>query len=72
MAEDVRDAPDRSVGGNLRKRRAHHFADHQLAQVFSLQREIQNLVFVNGADGMLFLKNGNLRNVRLLDRKSVV
>ena len=59
----------RSTGAflrHLRQRLAHHFANDQLAQILALQRQIQDLVFVDRADGNVFLEDGNLRNVLLL------
>ena len=48
------------------QRRAHDFADDELAQVFALQREIQDLVFEDRADGFAFFEDGKLRNILLL------
>ena len=45
---------------------AHHFADDELAQIFALQREIQDLIFEDRADGFSFFEDGKLRNILLL------
>ncbi len=66
VAKDVRDAFDRSICGNLGQRRAHDFADDELAKVFALQREIQDLVLEHRADGFAFFEYGKLRNILLL------
>src|SRR6266446_930406 len=66
VAKDVGDALDGSGARHLRQRLAHHFADDELAEIFALQRHGQNLVFVNRADGNVFLEDGNLRNVLVL------
>ncbi len=66
MAEDLGDALDRRIPGHLRERLAHHFANDKLAKILALQREVQDLVFVNRADGNVFLEDRNLRNVLLL------
>src|SRR5271156_5449786 len=57
VAENVGDAFDGRVAGDLRHRLAHHFAHHQLAQILALQRHGENLILVNGADGHCFFKN---------------
>src|SRR5579885_2404435 len=62
----MRYALDGSGAGNAGKRLAHDFADDELAKVFPLQRESENLIFVNCADGKIFLEDGNLRDVLLL------
>ena len=59
MAEDVGDAFDGGGRGNLRQGGAHHFADDELAEIFSLQGEIQDLVFEDGADGFSFFEDGS-------------
>src|SRR6267143_790737 len=66
VAQDVRDALDRRGPRNLRQGRAHHFTDDELAKILALQREIQNLVFIDRANGDVFFENGNLRDVLLL------
>src|SRR5438876_1972676 len=43
--------------GYLRQRLAHHFTNHELAQILALQRKIQDLIFVDRADGNVFLEN---------------
>ena len=58
VAQNVRDALDGRAARDLRQRLAHHFADDELAQIFSLQREIQNLVFVDRADRSFSSKTG--------------
>jgi hypothetical protein len=44
MAQQMGDALDRRVRGNLRQRRSHHLADDQFAKVLTLQRQIQDFV----------------------------
>ena len=66
VAQNVRDALDRRAPRDLRQRLAHHFAHDQLAKIFPLQRQIQDLVFVDRADGKIFLEDRNLRNVLFL------
>ena len=66
VAENVGDALDGRVAGNARKRLAHDFADDEFAQVLTLQRHSENLVFVDRADGQILFEDGNLRNVLLL------
>src|SRR5579862_274868 len=66
VAEDAGDAFDGGGFGDFGKRSAHDFADDQLAQIFALQREGQDLVFIDRADGRTVLEDGNLRNVLLL------
>src|SRR6266581_5377837 len=66
VAEDLRDALDGRGLRHLRERLAHHFANDELAKILALQREIQDLVFIDRADGNVFLENGNLRDVLLL------
>src|SRR6266567_896253 len=66
VAEDLRDALDGRGLRHLRERLAHHFADDELAKILALQRKIEDLVFVDRADGNVFLENGNLRDVLLL------
>src|SRR5229473_7547235 len=66
VAEDVGDALDRRGARHLRQGLAHHFAHDQFAQILALQRHGQDLVFVDGADGNVFLEDGNLRNVLVL------
>src|SRR5579875_180548 len=62
----MREALDRRVGGHLRNRSAHDFANDQLAEILALQGEIQNLVLENGAHGLAILEDGKLGNVLLL------
>lgn len=66
MAEEMGDAFDGSVAGDAGKGFGHDFADDELAKVFALQREIQNLVLVDCADGSVVLENRQLGNVLLL------
>src|SRR5204863_714308 len=66
MAEDLRDALDRRGPRDLRQGIAHDFANNELAKILALQGQVENLVFVDRADGKVFLKNRNLRNVLLL------
>ncbi len=66
MAEEMGDALDGRIAGDARKCFGHDFADDEFAQIFPLQREIQNLVLVNRADGIVVLENRQLRNVLLL------
>src|SRR6266851_4850253 len=66
VAKDMRDALDGRGLRHLRERLAHHFANDELAKILALQREIQDLVLVDCADGNVFLEDGNLRNVLLL------
>src|SRR5271157_3054177 len=66
VAQNIGDAFDGSRLGNQRQRLAHHFAHDEFAQVFALQRQGQNLVFIHGADEHIFLKNGDLRNILFL------
>src|SRR5271168_4497791 len=66
VAKNVRDALHRRAAGNPRDGLAHHFANHQFAQILALQGEIEDLVLIHGAHGNVFLKNGNLRNVLFL------
>src|SRR5580704_9527706 len=66
VAQNVRDTLDRGAARDLRQRFAHHFAHHQLAEIFALQREVQDLIFVNRADRKIFLEDRNLRDVLLL------
>src|SRR6266404_1676149 len=66
VAQDVGDALDRRGARHLRQGLAHHFAHDQFAQILALQRHGQDLVFVDGADGNVFLEDGNLRNVLIL------
>src|SRR6266567_302707 len=66
VAEYLRDALDGRGLRHLRERIAHHFANDEFAKILALQRKIEDLVFVNRADGNVFLENGNLRDVLLL------
>src|SRR5437879_11248909 len=68
VAEDVRDALDGRSPRHLRERLAHYFANDKLAKILALQREIQDLVFVNRADGDDLFEDGILRDVLLLHR----
>src|SRR5260370_29134472 len=63
VAEDVSDALDGSGARYFRQRLAHHFADDEFTEILALQRHGQNLVFINGADGNVFLEDRDLRNV---------
>ena len=54
VTQNVRDAIDRRGARNLRQRLAHDFAHDELVQIFALQRESQNLIFVDRADRQLF------------------
>src|SRR2546425_4748231 len=66
VAQKVGDALHGSFPRHLRQRLAHDLADHHLAQVFALQREVQNLVFVDGTDGSAILEDRELGNVLFL------
>src|SRR6266849_1563183 len=66
MAEDLGDALDGGGPRHLWHRFAHHFANNELAKILALQGEVENLVFVDRADGKIFLEHGNLRNVLFL------
>src|SRR6267154_1601403 len=66
VAEDIGHTLNGSGAWHLRQRLAHHFAYHKLAQIFALQRHGQDLIFVNGADGNIFLEDRDLRNVLVL------
>src|ERR1700730_3333722 len=66
VTQNVCHALDGRGPGYLRQRLAHHFADDQFAQVFPLQRQMQNLVFVDGSHREIFLEHRDLRDVLLL------
>ena len=55
-----------AVEGTCGSGGAHDFADDELAEIFSLQGEIQDLIFEDGADGFSFFEDGKLRNILLL------
>lgn len=60
------DAFDGRVGGNAGEGVGHDFANDEFAEVFALQGEIQDLILVDGADGIFLFKDGKLRDVLLL------
>ena len=60
MTENLRDTLDGSGPRDLRQRIAHHFANDELAQILALLGEVENLIFVNRADGKIFLEDRNL------------
>src|SRR5260370_26393705 len=66
VAEDVSDALDGSGARYFRQRLAHHFADDEFTEILALQRHGQNLVFINGAGGHVFLEDRDLRNDLIL------
>ncbi len=66
MAQNVRYALDRRGLCHLRQRIAHHFAHHELTQILPLQREVQDLIFIDRADRQTLFKHGNLRNILFL------
>src|SRR5260370_26234193 len=57
VAEDVSDALDGSGARYFRQRLAHHFADDEFTEILAFQRHGPNLVFINGADGNVFLED---------------
>src|SRR5579875_1504185 len=66
VSEKLCDTLDGGVGRNAREGFAHDFADDELAQVFALERKIQDLVFVDGTDRRFVFKDRKLGNVLLL------
>lgn len=66
VGKELSDAFDGRVGGNAGESVGHDFANDEFAEVFALQREIQDLIFVDGADGIFLFKDGKLRDVLLL------
>ena len=66
MTQNVCHALDGRGPGYLRQRLVHDFANDQFAKVFPLQRQMQNLVFVDRSNGKIFLEHRDLRDVLLL------
>lgn len=56
VAQEMRDTLDGGVARDLRQGFAHDFADDQLAEVFPLESHVEDLVFVNGADDVVFFE----------------
>lgn len=67
-AKELGNAFDGRVAGNTRKSGAHDFANDKFAKVFALKGEIEDLIFVDGANGIFVLEHGKLGNVLLLHR----